>query len=302
MHHPDPPYAEGVAEIGAGRQLGYAEYGDPEGDTVLWLHGTPGARRQIPPRIHDAAKQNSFRVVTVERPGTGRSSDHRYARIVDFAADVERFVDQRGVDRFGVVGLSGGGPYTLGVAHEMPDRVFAAGVLGGLAPTVGDDAQFSYHQLTRLAQPVLEAVRRTVLPAMNFGLSALERIADPAYHLYVRVNGGADSEVMVDPAVKSMFLNDLLGAEAIRAPIHDLALFGRHWGFELGNISVPVFIWHGDADHVVPFPQGEHLARTIGSASLTTVPDLGHFAGFTQAEVVLDRLRASLSERSETSV
>jgi pimeloyl-ACP methyl ester carboxylesterase len=169
-------------------------------------------------------------------------------------------------------------------------------VLGGLAPTVGDDAQFSYHQLTRLAQPVLELARRTVLPAMNFGLAAFERIADPAYHLYVRVNGGADSEVMVDPDVKSMFLNDLLGAEAIRAPIHDLALFGRHWGFELADIKVPVFIWHGDADHVVPYGQGQHLARTIGSASLTTVPDLGHFAGFTQAEVVLDALRSSIAD------
>ena len=53
----------------------------------------------------------------------------------------------------------------------------------------------------------------------------------------------------------------------------------------------PVSLWHGDADHIVPYSQGEHLARLLPASSLTTVPDLGHFAGFTQADEVLGGLR-----------
>ena len=291
MKHPDPPHSESVVDISKGRSLAYAEYGDVDGDVIFWLHGTPGGRRQIPPGIHRAGKKHRFRVLAVERPGTGRSSDHRYARLVEFGADMGMFADRLGIDSFGVVGLSGGGPYTLAVAHEHPDRVVAAGVLGGLAPTVGAESQFSYHVLTRLAQPLLEAARRTVVPMMDFGLAAFEAVADPAYHLYVKVNGGADADVMVEPEVKAMFLADILGAEAIRSPIHDLALFGRHWGFRIANVKAPVLIWHGDADHIVPYSQGEHLARLLPTSSLTTVPDLGHFAGFTQADEVLGGLR-----------
>lgn len=282
---------EGAARISPSRELGYAEYGDLDGQPLLWLHGTPGGRRQVPIGIHAAGREHGFRVIAVERPGTGRSTDHRHRRIRDFGTDLGHFADAMGLDTFAVVGLSGGGPYTLAAAHENPDRVPAVAILGGLAPTTGPEAVFSFHGLTRLAQPVLEGLRRTVVPAMNFGLSAARPVADPVYRLYVKVNGRADTEVMVDPAVRDMFLDDLLGAEAIRAPFHDLALFGRYWGFRIGDIATPVLVWHGDADHIVPYPQGVHIVGLLPRAYLYTVPDLGHFAGYTQADTVLGELR-----------
>ena len=84
----DPPRAEGTVTIG-GRELGYAEFGDPNGRLVLWFHGTPGGRRQLPVVGREAGELLGLRVVVVARPGSGVSTDHQYTCIGDWADDVE---------------------------------------------------------------------------------------------------------------------------------------------------------------------------------------------------------------------
>jgi pimeloyl-ACP methyl ester carboxylesterase len=80
---------------------------------VFWLHGTPGARRQIPTEARLFAEQNNIRLIGVDRPGIGSSTPHQYDTVSDFAHDLHTIADTLGVGRFAVVGLSGGGPYTL---------------------------------------------------------------------------------------------------------------------------------------------------------------------------------------------
>ncbi len=127
------PLVEGTIAVG-GARLGFAEFGDPGGRPVVWMHGTPGARRQLAPLAKGHAATSGVRVIGLERPGVGWSSPQRYQKIVDFADDVERVADALQLERFGVVGLSGGGPYALACAHRLGERVAAVGVLGGVAP------------------------------------------------------------------------------------------------------------------------------------------------------------------------
>ncbi|CQD19390.1 alpha/beta hydrolase [Mycolicibacterium conceptionense] len=136
----DRPKLEGNIAVGDGRQLGFAEFGDPQGRAVFWLHGTPGARRQIPTEARIYAEQHHIRLIGVDRPGIGSSTPHQYDRVLDFGDDLRTIADTLGIDTMAVIGLSGGGPYTLATAAAMPDRVVAAGVLGGVAPMVGPDA------------------------------------------------------------------------------------------------------------------------------------------------------------------
>ncbi len=51
------PKLEGNIAVGPRRRLGFAEFGDPQGRAVFWLHGTPGARRQIPTEARVFAEQ-----------------------------------------------------------------------------------------------------------------------------------------------------------------------------------------------------------------------------------------------------
>jgi pimeloyl-ACP methyl ester carboxylesterase len=288
---PPVPRRVGETEVAPGRVLGWAEFGHPEGDPVLWFHGTPGARTQIPPTVDEAALQRGFRVISVERPGTGRSTDHRYHRIVDFAADVEVLADHLGLDRFAVVGLSGGGPYALAVAHELPDRVVVATLLGGLGPTRGGDAVWSYTRIMRFGAPAFEVLRTPVGNLLGRVVDVLEPVADPAFNIYIALLGFADRPVLSNPRFRAMFLHDLLTAGELRSVAHDFALFSRHWGFALGDVRPPVVVWQGLADTIVPQSHGHHQAARLPRGELHVRPGEGHFAGFADVSTVLDRVR-----------
>ena len=288
---PPPARAVGTAPVGDDRVLGWAEFGHPDGDVVLWFHGTPGACLQVPPSVDEAALQRGLRVIAVERPGTGRSTNHRYHRIVDFADDIEQLVDHLGVERFAVTGLSGGGPYTLAVAKHLPERVVVASLLGGLGPVRGPDAVLSYTRVLRFLAPPLEVMRTPVGSAMGALMRALEPVADPVFELYARFLGFADTPVLRNPQFKAMFLHDLLTAKDIRASAHDMALFARHWGFNLTEVQVPVIVWTGLSDVIVPPSHGHHQASRIPRGELHVRAGEGHFAGFSAVADVLDRIR-----------
>nr|WP_305016743.1 alpha/beta fold hydrolase [Mycobacterium tuberculosis] len=122
------PKLEGNIAVGEDRRIGFAEFGAPQGRAVFWLHGTPGARRQIPTEARVYAEHHNIRLIGVDRPGIGASTPHQYETILAFADDLRTIADTLGIDKMAVVGLSGGGPYTLACAAGLPDRVVAAGI------------------------------------------------------------------------------------------------------------------------------------------------------------------------------
>jgi len=111
-----------------GRQLGIAEYGDPTGQPVFFLHGTPGSRLRRPPN-EDDVRAAGIRLLMYDRPGYGQSDRHPGRRIVDCVPDVEAIADTLGLEQFHVVGGSGGGPHALAVAARLEER--AAGARAG---------------------------------------------------------------------------------------------------------------------------------------------------------------------------
>lgn len=286
---PPAPFAEGVIVLPGGRALGYAEYGRPDGDVVLWFHGTPGARHQVPPNIESEAGERGFRVIGIERPGTGLSTPHGYGRILDWAVDVEAAVDQLGIDRFAVVGLSGGGPFVLAVCHELADRVAAGAVLGGMGPTRGSEAAPGITRMLVPFEPLLAFARIPIGELLTHVVRPLCRFGSVGFDLYARVAPASDRVVMRAPELKAMFLDDIVSAAqgGLRAAMGDVVLFAREWGFSLRDIRVPVKFWQGDADGIVPFSHGEVQSALVPDAELVVCPGGGHFAGFLLAPDVL---------------
>ncbi|MEJ5255407.1 MAG: alpha/beta hydrolase [Acidimicrobiales bacterium] len=290
---PNIPHLEQVVELADGRLLGYAEFGDPGGRPVLWFHGTPGASKQVPPEAPAVACERGVRLIGIERPGTGRSTPHQYARILDWAVDVRQVADRLGLDRFALVGLSGGGPYVLACAYLLPDRVVAGAVLGGIGPTVGPEAAPGYTRLLAPFGPLLSAVAGPAGLALSCLLRPLAAtVASPAFDLYARFGPSPDRPVLARADMKAAFLHDLTTAipRGLRAPVYDLVLFARHWGFSLRDIRVPIRFWHGADDIIVPLSHGVHQAELVPDAELTVVPGGGHFSGYETVHEVLDTL------------
>jgi pimeloyl-ACP methyl ester carboxylesterase len=292
----DPPRHEGTVDVAAKRRLGYAEFGDPDGRLVLWFHGTPGARRQIPIVGREAADALGIRLVCVERPGVGASTPHRYGRIADVTADVAVVADHLGHERFAVVGLSGGGPYALACGALLPDRVAAVGVLGGVVPSRGPEAAASgLVSLARRLQPVLRHARTPAGYALR-GVAPIVPAAHAVYTAFTRFMPPGDKRVLSDPAFEAMFIDDLATAivRGFGAIAHDAALFGRHWGFHVSDLTVPVRWWHGDTDSIVGLADAEATCERIPDVELHVRPGESHLGGLAAADLVLETMASHL--------
>ena len=149
MRSLERPVVEGTVAVRDGRRLSFAEHGTTRGPAVLWMHGTPGARRQIPVEARAHAARHGIRLIGIDRPGIGSSTPHLYDDVHDWTVDLEIFADTLGIDRMHLIGLSGGGPYVLAGGHALPERVDGVAVLGGVAPTVGPEVWWSWPPRSR---------------------------------------------------------------------------------------------------------------------------------------------------------
>jgi pimeloyl-ACP methyl ester carboxylesterase len=297
--HVEKPRAEGRFYLPDGRRLGFAEFGDPSGDPVLWFHGTPGGRRQFPLLGRRAAEKLGLRVVVVGRPGSGLSDPHPYESVADWARDVTHVADALGAERLGVVGLSGGGPYALACAAVPPlaDRVAAVAVLGGVVPSVGQDALATGAiELARRFAPLLSELRRPLAGAVSALVMPLIPFAHYACQAYALTTPEGDRRVLRDPEMEGMFIDDvvLLAKGRFQAVIDDARLFGRDWGFRLAEVNAPVRWWHGDADHIVPLRDAQAAIDLLPDAELILRTEESHLGGFATADEVLAFIKSQL--------
>jgi pimeloyl-ACP methyl ester carboxylesterase len=131
---------------------------------------------------------------------------------------------------------------------------------------------------------------------LSFALTSTVRLVRPfggaAIDAYRLVQPEGDKRVLGRPEFRAMFLDDLLNGsrKQISAPLADLILFTRPWGFDLADVRPPVLWWHGDGDHIVPFRHGEHCVARLPRAELFAMPGESHLGGMALAEEVLGRL------------
>lgn len=293
MSTPDRPLLEGTVAVRDGRRMSFAEYGPTRGPAIIWMHGTPGARRQIPMEARRLADDRGIRIIGLDRPGIGSSTPHLYDDVLDWAGDLACLTDVLGIDTFRMIGLSGGGPYALAAGHAFPDRVHGVAVLGGVAPTVGPDAPpGGVVQLAVRLAPLLSVARVPLGITLRNAIRLVRPLAGPGLDLYAAMQPAGDRNLLSRPEFKAMFLDDLLNGARFQssAPLNDLVLFTRDWGFRLAEVSVPVRWWHGDEDHIVPLAHGRAVVDRLPDATLTVIDGESHLGGLGLAEEVLGTL------------
>lgn len=295
VRHESPrrPTLEGSVAVRDDRRLSFAEYGPRRGPALVWMHGTPGARRQIPLEARAYADAMGLRIIGVDRPGIGSSTPYLYPNVLDWTEDLRLMLDALAIDQVRIIGLSGGGPYALAAGAALPDRVLGVGVLGGVAPTQGPDAaEGGAIQLAVRLAPLLSTVRVPLGVILTGAIRVVRPLAGPALDLYAAVQPPGDKNLLARPEFKAMFLDDLLNGSRFQtsAPLADLVLFTRDWGFRLADVTVPVRWWHGDDDHIVPFRHGRHCVDLLKDATMTVIDGESHLGGLGIARTVLGEL------------
>ncbi len=265
------------------RALAVESLGDPRGRPVFLLHGMPGSRVGPHPRS-TVLYRLGVRLISYDRPGYGDSTRLFGRRVSAAASDVRTIADDLGLDSFAVLGRSGGGPHALACAALLPERVSRVAVLVGLAPrdAAGLDWYAGMTPSNVRAYKEAELGHSRIADAMEF---RSRQIKDDPVRL---LNGlrtelsSADREVVADSGLRRMLQSNYREAFRHGADgwIDDVLAFTADWGFDIGSIRVPTWLWHGADDQFSPVDHSRWLADHIPGAELFVEPGAAHFGAF----------------------
>lgn len=273
-----------------GRRLAVEERGDPLGLPVFLLHGTPGSRIGPLPRpkvLHHLGT----RLLSFDRPGYGDSDRLRGRTVADAAADVEAIADACGIERFAVVGRSGGGPHALACAALLPERVIKAAVLVTLAPSDAEGLDWFAGMTDSNVGAYSLAMSDPQALATVLALLAKAVAADPA-SLFAGIESGlsiSDREVISDTGIRSLLTSAFATGVGRSADgwYDDSLAFCAPWGFDPSEIAMPVLLWHGADDQFSPVSHTEWLAARIRSATVAVQAGASHFSAVPVLPAVL---------------
>jgi pimeloyl-ACP methyl ester carboxylesterase len=258
-----------------GRRLGYAEWGDPEGRPLLFFHGWPGSR--VEGRLGgEAARETGVRLIAVDRPGMGLSDFQPRRILVDWPDDVVELTEALGLDRFAVLGISGGGPYAAACAWKLSHRLSAAGIVSSLAPLDIPGAVAGMGRRNRLSFQLVGRVgvlRRALFAGI--GRSVRRR---PERTLERGVGSPEDRPYLDRPEVREILAESLSEAfrGGSRGPAWEMGLYVRPWGFRVEEIRTPVYLSHGEEDANAPITMGRYLAASLPECRASFYPGEGH--------------------------
>jgi pimeloyl-ACP methyl ester carboxylesterase len=273
-----------------GRSLEVVVQGDEDGDLLIFHHGSPGSAQPFEP-WHSAAAERGIAIAFPSRAGFGGSTRQEGRTVASAAAD------HLGRETFLTAGWSGGGPHALACAALLPDRVRAVATIAGVAPYdaegldwtagMGEDNQVEYptaardpDELLRWMEPHAEAMASIEADEIIEEFRSLISDVDAA-----QLTGEFGDDFAA--SLRSAFRHGPWGW------FDDDLAFVREWGFDLSAITVPVSVWQGRQDRMVPIAHGEWLAAHIPGARTHLYEDEGHISLARQLPRILEDLSGS---------
>lgn len=283
--------ADEVLTTPKGRRVAFARYGDPQGHPVGYCHGLPSSRLEAK-LVAATAKRLHVHLIAIDRPGYGRSDPLPPARVADWPEDLERVVDHLGIERFSVLGVSGGSPYALACGWRLGARVKRISLVCPLGPVAQVELRQGMSPAAHWAF-FLTLHAPWALPVFFGNLTAclLRCYPDLAFALLMRGLPEKDRLVLADPHTRQVLRATV--REGLRhgaqGPLRDFVQYLRPWEIELANIMQAVTLWHGDADTVVPISHSRYLAERLPHAKLHLLPGEGHYSlPVNQAQAILE--------------
>jgi len=260
-----------------GRLLGFAEYGEPRGEPLFFFHGWPSSRLEAS-MLTATAQKLQIRLIAADRPGFGLSSFQKGRHLSDWPADVVELADTLSLDRFSILGVSGGGPYAAACALKIPQRLGATGIASGFGPT---DAPGALDKMRPLNRRLVKIGRRAPWLCRVVAwpdIRALKRDPEGYFTRTMADMPGPDQVTLEREEIRTCLQK--AGQEAFRPGSRgaalENALIARPWGFRLEDIAIEVHLWHGELDRNVPAVMGRTVAAAIPNCRARFYEDEGH--------------------------
>ena len=272
------------------RKLAYVEFGDPTSPLVIHNHGGPSSRLEGR-LLANGATNNGLRLVSVDRPGIGRSTPQKDRSYESWANDLLTIADALGYREFGVSGWSEGGPWPLAAAAYLdPARLrHVTSIAGGNYGTFGNmwaakfmdkiDAvggQLALHH--RLAFHLMYEI--LALDATHFRKSYIKTI--------IKTVNEYDAKLLSDPGIAEAFadMSAECFAQGSEPLVEDSELLYHQWAFDVTRIERPVHMWQGTEDRLVPYPINKEISDRMPGSVWHEVEGAGHLVAIGKADEI----------------
>lgn len=233
-----------------------------EGPLALFMHGIGGNRLNW--RAQLPAFASRFTSVAWDARGYGDSDDYDGPLAFDdFVGDVVRVLDQFGVERAHLIGLSMGGRIAMRTALLHPDRVATL----TLADTHEGFEAFSPEQ------------RREFVENRRAPLLAGKEPADIAHDVARSLIGPKAKPEQFDQLVESIaMLHKGSYIKSLQATVDQVVLG------DISLIKAPAHFIVGADDRLTPPSMHHEMARKLRGAPVTVLRDAGHLSNIENAE------------------
>lgn len=263
-----------------GRTLSWCEYGDPAGAPVVYLHGTLSSRLEAAD-LDDTARRFGLRLLAVDRPGIGGSTAIARPTMAGFADDLAQWATRNAIERFALLGLSGGGAHAACVASRHGARVSHLVLCSAIGPN---------SSVSSGLRTLATVSRITVAPLWAFAafLAWLVRRKGPAmFRDGVRTRSDKRANERPNhPEILAAGWTEGTRQGGL-AVARDAAAFLAPWGVALQPVSCPVDIWHGTEDPTVPLSCAQFYHAAYPGSALHLVEGEGHSLLVNHQEAVL---------------
>lgn len=255
------------------------------GPAVLLLHGGGGG--------YDNALVFSFpgwgfRFISVSRPGY---LDTPLQQAGSLESEVELYaalLDELGVERAAIIGMSGGGPAAITFAARYPERTWGLVLLSAISGMMNEFPGFM-ESITSLG------TRSDFIPWLLLN-TPLFKIVDRIIgsNLSQQIGDDPEKELMLQETMHTMFP---LGPRmaGVLADLHHIA---HAKDLPLESVKAPTLVIHGDADRIVPYENGQRSAWLIPNVELVRLEGADHFGFITHMEIAAPRLENFLRKHA----
>jgi pimeloyl-ACP methyl ester carboxylesterase len=275
---PAPPTHRAASlRLADGRRLRFVETGPRDGYPIFYCHGAIGTPLGRSIDLEELTAHLGVRYIAVNRPGIGGSDPAPRRTVLDFATDLEALADALGLGRFGVVGVSAGGPYALAAGSAL-SRVDRLAVCSSLSPLCAPHRTPGMPRRIRLGLSALAAAPKSCSVAGGALLPLIRRYPELLHRVIAAHAAPEERQRLRLPAERDAASASFLDATAygVTGMIEDYLTYSSGWGFDTASVTAEVHVWHGARDPLVPVEHALQLAAGLPRCRLFVAPDEGH--------------------------
>ena len=277
-----------IIQLSDGKKLCYAEYGDPNGEPVFLFHGNPGSRLSWGLYPESPFLQN-IRIIAPDRPGYGRTEFKKQA-LEKWPQDITELADHLGINDFHLFAPSGGGPYALACAWQIPERLKSVGLFGSVGPYTKESVE-GVNKPLRILWSL--ANRLFFLVKFQNRVMAKKARKNP-FKLFAAIRdlelSEYDKQITNKKGIENIFINvfpesylqDGIGSA------YDVTL-PKNWKIPLSQIKSKIVLWHAEEDFLVG-NMTKYLANNLPNSELISLPKVGHLWIMEHVKEVLEKL------------